>query len=163
MAFIPRSSVCHLPVNCTDTRAQCAGRFYSETEFDLARIHALPSRIIEVGRTCVHPDYRTGAVINLLWSGLARFMVTHRFDHVIGCASIPLHGGVEHIGAFWHGLTTTQLSPPEWRVFPRTPFTSLPQPAPTTLKSVPPQACSSASAICERAEFPVQRNKTRIG
>lgn len=122
----------------TDTRAQRAGGFYSETEFDLVRIRALPGRIMEVGRTCVHPDYRTGAVINLLWSGLARFMVMHRFDHVIGCASIPLHGGVEHIGALWHGLTTTQLSPPERRVFPRTPFTSLPRPAPGTAAELPP-------------------------
>lgn len=122
----------------TDAQAQRAGGFYSETEFDLARIRTLPGRIMEVGRTCVHPDYRTGAVISLLWSGLARFMVRHRFDHLIGCASIPLHGGVEHIGALWHGLTAAQLSPPEWRVFPRTPFTSLPRPAPDTAAELPP-------------------------
>lgn len=122
----------------TDTQARRAGGFYSETEFDLSRIHALPGRIMEVGRTCVHPDYRSGAVISLLWSGLARFMVMRKFDYLIGCASIPLHGGVEHIGALWHRLDPAALCPPEWRVFPRTPFAHLPRPAPGTAAELPP-------------------------
>ena len=48
---------------------------------------------MEVGRTCVHADYRTGATIALLWQGLARFMVMNRFDYPMGCASIPLRTG----------------------------------------------------------------------
>jgi putative hemolysin len=122
----------------TDSQAQRAGSYYSETEFDLARVRALPGRIMEVGRTCVHPDYRNGAVINLLWSGLTRFMVMHRFDYLIGCASVALHGGLEHIGALWHGLGPGELSPPERRVFPRTPFTMLPRPALGTKVEMPP-------------------------
>lgn len=122
----------------TDRQAARAGGFYSETEFDLTRIRTLPGRIMEVGRTCVHPDYRGGTVISLLWSGLARFMVMHKYDYLIGCASVPLHGGAEQIGAIWHGLAETHMSPPEWRTFPRTPFTSLPVPPAGHQAEMPP-------------------------
>lgn len=122
----------------TDIQAQRAGGFYSETEFDLSRLLATPGRRIEVGRTCVHPDYRNGAVIGLLWSGLARFMLMHRYDHLMGCASIPLTAGIEQIGAIWHTLAAEHLCTPEMRVFPKTPFASLPPPVPGAEPVLPP-------------------------
>ena len=109
----------------TDSQAVHAGGFYAQTEFDLTRVLAVPGRLVEVGRTCVHPDYRNGAVIGLLWSGLARFMLMHRYDYLMGCASIPLTGGIEQVGAIWQTVTASHLSPPEWRVFPKTPFAAL--------------------------------------
>lgn len=73
----------------TETSRQCGG-FYSDTEFDLAPILALPGQVMEVGRVCVHTDYRRGPAIALLLSGLARFMCDNGFDYLIGCGSIPL-------------------------------------------------------------------------
>nr|WP_255521116.1 GNAT family N-acetyltransferase [Chromobacterium sp. ASV5] len=43
---------------------------YSEHEFDLGRLAHLRDQLIEVGRSCVHRDFRSGAVIALLWSCL---------------------------------------------------------------------------------------------
>lgn len=108
-----------------DSQAVRAGGYYSQTEFDLTRVLAVPGHLVEVGRTCVHPDYRNGAVIGLLWSGLARFMLMHRYDYLMGCASIPLTGGVQQVGAIWQTVAASHLSPPEWRVFPKTPFAAL--------------------------------------
>lgn len=122
----------------TDVQAAHAGGFYSQTEFDLTRVLAIPGRFAEVGRTCIHPDYRTGAALSLLWSGLARFMLMHKYDYLIGCASIPLRDGVEQVGAIWHALAASHLMSPEWRVFPRTPFAVLPQPAGDTVPDLPP-------------------------
>jgi putative hemolysin len=122
----------------TDSQAARTGGFYSQTEFDLTRLLAIPGRRAEVGRTCVHPDYRAGSVISLLWSGLARFMLMHRYDYLMGCASIPLAGGPESIGAVWHSLTADHLGPPEWRVFPLAPFAALPIPAEPAAISLPP-------------------------
>ena len=122
----------------TDSQAVRAGGYTAQSEFDLTRVLAVPGRLVEVGRTCVHPDYRNGAVIGLLWSGLARFMLMHRYDYLMGCASIPLAGGVDQVGAIWHALSTTHLSPPEWRVFPKTPFAALPEAAPGTFAELPP-------------------------
>ena len=78
----------------TAQAAQRAGGFYSQTEFDLAPVLALPGRFMEVGRTCVRADYRNGATISTLWSGLAAFIAEQRIDYLIGCASVPLgeHG-----------------------------------------------------------------------
>ena len=50
----------------TDARAVQAGGYYSQGEFDLTRVLGLPGRFMEVGRTCVDPSYRSGAVIALL-------------------------------------------------------------------------------------------------
>lgn len=84
----------------TDDRAPAAGGFYSESEFDLAMLDALPGRLMEIGRTCVHPDHRNGAVIATLWQGIAGFIINERFDYLFGCASISLDDG----GAAAHAI-----------------------------------------------------------
>ena len=122
----------------TDTQAAHAGGYYAQTEFDLTRVLAIPGRLIEVGRSCVHPDYRQGAVIGLLWSGLARFMRMHRYDTLIGCASVPLNGDAGQVGALWQTLAANYLSAPQWRVFPKTPFAALPESLSVTSAVVPP-------------------------
>lgn len=48
--------------------------FYSEKIFDISRIKCLGSAAVELGRSCVHKDYREGAVINLLWEGIAQYI-----------------------------------------------------------------------------------------
>ncbi|MBI3171201.1 MAG: GNAT family N-acetyltransferase, partial [Hydrocarboniphaga effusa] len=58
----------------TDERARDAGGFYSEHEFELNLLDSLPGRVLEVGRTCVDAEYRGGAAIATLWSGLAGYV-----------------------------------------------------------------------------------------
>ncbi|WP_298139061.1 GNAT family N-acyltransferase [Acidiferrobacter sp.] len=70
--------------------AQRCGGFYSQTEFDLTPVLNLPGRIMEVGRICVHTDYRRGPAIALLLAGLARVMEHGPYDYLIGCGSVPL-------------------------------------------------------------------------
>ncbi len=69
--------------------ARRVGRLYSESEFDLARLHHLRPSVVEAGRSCVHWDHRNGAVIMLLWSGIARYMKRYGYQYLVGCASIP--------------------------------------------------------------------------
>src|SRR5271165_5747835 len=65
--------------------------FYSETEFDIAPLLARHprKRFLELGRSCVHPDYRSKRVIELLWRGLWSYAKYHHIDVLIGCASLP--------------------------------------------------------------------------
>lgn len=98
----------------TDDGARDAGGFYSQTEFDLTRILALPGRFMEVGRTCVHPDYRNGATLALLWRGLVRFMLAGGYDYVMGCASVPLSAA-----GVCASLVNAYRSPEGCRVYPR--------------------------------------------
>jgi putative hemolysin len=99
--------------------AQRLGTFYSDTEFDLARLANLRERTVELGRSCVHPDYRSGAVIALLWSGLAQYMQEHGYDYILGCASMSMADGGHAAAAAYRRLSQKHLSPPEYRAFPR--------------------------------------------
>src|SRR3954471_5555179 len=56
-------------------RAAALGRSYGDGEFDLSRHAALRPGLVEAGRSCVHPDHRTGAVISQLWAGVARYVL----------------------------------------------------------------------------------------
>lgn len=103
----------------TDAQAQAAGGFYSAQEFDLRNIQALPGRKLEVGRTCVHPDYRSGAVIAMLWAGLAEFVRERGFQWLFGCASIELDDGGARAHAITRLLTEKHLAPIEARAEPR--------------------------------------------
>lgn len=65
------------------------GRFYSADEYDIAPILASPGRLLELGRSCIHPDYRGRPAIQLMWRGIAAYVFRHRIDIMFGCASLP--------------------------------------------------------------------------
>jgi putative hemolysin len=64
--------------------------FYSAQEFHLQRIIDQPGVKIELGRACIHKDYRKGSVISLLWRGIADYMSATRAQLLFGCASIKV-------------------------------------------------------------------------
>lgn len=99
-----------------------AGGYYSAGEFDLSRLSHLFDRTVEVGRACVHPDYRNGGTISLLWAGLAKYMQVNRYEYMIGCGSIGMADGGHHAASLYRRLQDDYLSPPEYRVFPRCPL-----------------------------------------
>lgn len=98
--------------------ARRVGSYYSDNEFDLTRLQHLRERIVEIGRSCIDAEYRSGAVITLLWNGLARYMTENRHDYLIGCASIGMADG-GHNAASIYAQLQKHMSPPEYRVFPR--------------------------------------------
>lgn len=107
----------------TPAQARRVGSTYSDTEFDLTRLRGLRERMVELGRSCVHPEHRHGGVILALWGALADFMVRNRLDTMVGCASIPMrHGGIvtgDVAASIWHQLRQTHLAPIEYHVLPR--------------------------------------------
>jgi putative hemolysin len=100
-------------------QARRIGGFYSDDEFDLTRLDHLRHDMVEAGRSCVHPEYRNGAVITLLWSGLAHYMERHRYRYLIGCASISMTDGGLTAASLYNSLSASKLGPVEHRVFPR--------------------------------------------
>lgn len=102
--------------------ARRLGGLYAEQEFDLSALDALRPRMIELGRACVHADWRSGGVILTLWSALGRYMVRRQFDTMAGCASIGLADGGHFAAAVWHAVQAGHLAEPRWRVSPRTPL-----------------------------------------
>ena len=96
--------------------------YYSEHEFDLTRLQHLRPRLVEIGRSCVHPDYRNGATIALLWAGLARYMQEGGYDYLTGCASISMTDGGHAAASLYRRLAPDHLGPIEYRVVPRCPL-----------------------------------------
>lgn len=103
-------------------QAMLAGGYYSAGEFDLSRLAPLADRTVEVGRACVHADYRSGGTITMLWAGLAKYMMARQYEYMIGCASISMHDGGHTAASLFNSLRDDYLSPAEYRVFPHNPL-----------------------------------------
>lgn len=80
-------------------RAQAAGGFYSESEFDVTALHQSGRKLLELGRSCVHPDYRGGLAMMHLWNGLAEYVHDRGIEVLFGPAS-------------FHGTDAAQLAQP---------------------------------------------------
>jgi len=94
------------------------GGFYSSGEYDLGPL--LPRfterrRGLELGRSCVHRDYRSNATIQLLWRGIASYVAAHRIGWMFGCASLP-GTDPEALAAPLSFLHHNFLAPPDVRV-----------------------------------------------
>lgn len=106
----------------TPVQARRVGSTYSDTEFDLTRLRGVRERMVELGRSCVHPDHRHGGVILALWSALGGFMQRNRLDVMIGCASVPMHQNGRLAAGLWRQLQRDHLAPIDWQVRPRLPL-----------------------------------------
>jgi len=99
----------------TEEGAERAGRYYSETEYDLGPLLASGRRLVELGRSCVHRDLRGGSAMFLLWSGLAEYVLARKIEVMFGVASF--HGtDVEALRMPLAWLHHHHLAPPELRV-----------------------------------------------
>lgn len=90
------------------------GSFYSSSEFDITPLINYDGEILELGRSCIHKDYRTGVVMNILWKGLALYMFKHDIKLMFGCASLHGTNPEEHKVALSY-LYHYHLAPPELR------------------------------------------------
>lgn len=101
-------------------------RLYSDAEFDLRALAPIRRDLVEAGRTTVHPDHRDGAVVALMWAGIARYMVSGGHRWLAGCCSVPLDDGGTVAAAV---AERVPLGPPEHRVTPHRPWHAAPHPS----------------------------------
>jgi len=66
--------------------------FYTEQEFNISNLKKNFSSkdILELGRSCVHPQYRSGIILKLLWQGISNYIKMYKIKILMGCASF--HG-----------------------------------------------------------------------
>ena len=98
--------------------AEQHGGFYSASEYDLQPMldYVGPmGGLLELGRSCVHRDYRTNATIQLLWRGISTYISDHGISFMFGCASFPGVEPQDHALALSY-LHAHHLPPQEWRV-----------------------------------------------
>jgi putative hemolysin len=78
--------------------------------------------LVETGRSCMHPDHRSGAVVGLVWAGVARYMLLTGNGWLTGCAGVPLVDGGATAAAVWDRALARHLSPEPFRVPPFVPW-----------------------------------------
>jgi len=103
----------------TPANARRVGGLYSDLEFDLTRLRPLRAKMVELGRSCVHPEWRSGGVILALWAALAEFMHRNALDTMVGCASVSMRDGGHVAASLWEQLRHSHLADIHWQVTPR--------------------------------------------
>lgn len=92
-------SLCdHIVIRSNDTNEICgtyrmlsstkSKRFYSQTEFCLDHFLDAKGVKLELGRACIHPGHRNGAVLDLLWKGIGEYSKASEADYLFGCSSV---------------------------------------------------------------------------
>ena len=133
--------------------AKKAGQFYTSDEFDISKLLDNYSGFLEMGRSCVLPEYRTKAVLQLLWQGIAEYVVHYNIQFLFGCASFHGTDPQEHAEALSY-LYYNHMAPEQFR--------------PKALESVytkmdllPPEKVDAKNAI--RSLPPLVKGYIRIG
>ncbi len=70
-------------------QAALRGQFYSVDEYDISMLLSHPGEILELGRSCVGADHRSRAAMQMLWRGIADYVMHHDITLMFGCASLP--------------------------------------------------------------------------
>lgn len=97
------------------SKSAAAGGYYSETEYDLGALKSSGRRLLELGRSCLHRDFRGGVAMHCLWAGLAEYVARHRIEVLFGVASFrgtDTQALAAPLSLLHHG----HLAPPELRV-----------------------------------------------
>lgn len=82
-------------------------QYYSQSEFHLNDFLENNDTKLELGRACVHKDYRNGMIISLLWKGLLAYAKASGAKYLFGCSSFTRKEfpGISH---FLHSLESQQ-------------------------------------------------------
>jgi putative hemolysin len=67
--------------------AIAAGSYYSESEFDISVLKASGRKLLELGRSCIHRDYRGSGAIYLMWQAISQYVAENRYEILFGTAS----------------------------------------------------------------------------
>ncbi|MDO5622688.1 MAG: GNAT family N-acyltransferase [Paracoccus sp. (in: a-proteobacteria)] len=98
----------------TGEKAADFGRFYCDDEYDLTPLRNSGRKLVELGRSCVHPDYRGGSGMFLLWNALADYVLGRGIQIMFGVASF--HGtDVQALAQPLAWLHHHHLAPPALR------------------------------------------------
>ena len=94
--------------------AKRCGQFYSQDEYDISRLMAHPGEIMELGRSCVAKQYRTGPAMQLLWRGIVEYVRFYQVQIMFGCASLP-GTNLQELSTQLAYLHHFHLAPPDLR------------------------------------------------
>jgi putative hemolysin len=102
----------------TGYRAQGNLGYYSEQLFDFGPFEPIRGELLELGRACVHSDYRNTTALAMLWKGIASYAALCNARYMIGCSSITSQDESEG-AALFEALREKYLAPADLRTQPK--------------------------------------------
>jgi putative hemolysin len=100
----------------TGARARAGIGYYAEREFDFSPFEPMRSRMLELGRACIHRGHRRYEVLNLLWKGIADYAQAQGARYLVGCSSLTSQDPA--VGAAAFAALSPHLAQPAWRTTP---------------------------------------------
>ena len=90
------------------------GTSYSARYYELGGLGTFGGRMVELGRFCIHPEYRDPDVLRLAWGALTRIVDDEGVEMLFGCASFHGTDATTHADAFAF-LNQRHVAPSRWR------------------------------------------------
>jgi putative hemolysin len=92
--------------------------YYGEGIFDFGPFEKIRGEVLELGRACVHQEYRNTPVLHMLWRGIARYAGSCGARYLIGCSSLTSQD--ENEGAsLYEAIREKYLVEPDLRTRPK--------------------------------------------
>jgi len=91
--------------------------YYGEEFFDFTPFERMRGEVLELGRACVHGEYRNTSVLHMLWKGIARYAKSCGARYLIGCSSLSSQDEDEGM-ALYESLREKHLVEPSLRTNP---------------------------------------------
>ena len=92
--------------------------YYGESLFDFSPFESIRGQVLELGRACVHQEYRNAGVLHMLWKGIARYAEKCGARYLLGCSSLTSQDESEGM-ALYEGLREKYLAEPALRTAPK--------------------------------------------
>ena len=92
--------------------------YYGESLFDFSPFESIRGQVLELGRACVHQEYRNAGVLHMLWKGIARYAEKCGARYLLGCSSLTSQDESEGM-ALYEALREKYLAEPGLRTSPK--------------------------------------------
>ena len=92
--------------------------YYGNQIFDFSPYESIRKQMLELGRACVHEEFRNMMVLHALWKGIAVYATRVEARYLLGCNSISTQD--ENYGvAMYESLKEKYLVEPAFRTVPQ--------------------------------------------
>jgi putative hemolysin len=89
------------------------GRSYSAQFYELSALKAFDAPMVEMGRFCIHPDWRDPDILRIAWAAMTAYVDAARVQMLFGCSSFHGTEAREYYDAFAL-LRQRHLAPKRW-------------------------------------------------
>jgi putative hemolysin len=89
------------------------GKSYSAQHYELSALAGFRGRMVEMGRFCIHPDWRDGDILRVAWGAMTAYVDREAVEMLFGCSSFLGTDAEGYMDAFAL-LSARHLAPRRW-------------------------------------------------